>query len=179
MKTGRRERVLEARCRDSRTANASLPSTQRRRNNPPLRRSNSSARSSTAACPPSSHFALHTSQSSPGAYAAVSCIGDWECAHACTGANANTNSTGTSVLLPLPRHDIIALIRPLPFAPVVVAVGLALVALELRDVAGYCCGTSPKPSTLASLVEASNDSRFSTLQSESSPVGKIGKLLLR
>ena len=97
--------MLRARYPVSRTANASLPSTQRRRDNRPCNhRINSSARSSTAARPPSSHLALHTSQLSPGAYAVVSCIGDWECAHACTGANANTNSTGsTSVLLPLPQ----------------------------------------------------------------------------
>ena len=56
------------------------------------------------------------------------------------------------------RPDIIALIRPLPFASVAIEAGFALTAA-----AGAGGDDRPTPSASTNVVEASNDSRFRSL----------------
>ena len=59
------------------------------------------------------------------------------------------------------RGESSVIIRPFPFASVVVAAGLALAAFAgiTRDGGG----DGPEPSTSTSVVDASNDSRFRSL----------------
>jgi hypothetical protein len=65
-------------------------------------------------------------------------------------------------VIPSNRPDITAPVRPLPFALVAVAPGLALVALAGTG-GGGGGGGGAKPSASTSVVEASNDSRFRSL----------------